>query len=134
MAFCGCSTAEPSSGLNIRVDCRLLHKRFPAAVLAELIDTMCVVRTLHPERKKATASARGSNDSTSPTPSTTLPRQPATPRLRDTIAAAFLLGAFVRSAEPGDQAVGHLRAIAGVPLGDGRPPYADVRTTIANPP
>lgn len=106
-------------GHNVRVDWRLLHKRFPEAAPMGLVDTLRFARTLHPEQKKGHGLAAwierlNLTDAVNDAAPDSRPHR----ALWDTVATAFLLGALMDKAGRNYQTVTYLTTVAGVPFGD----------------
>jgi DNA polymerase-3 subunit epsilon len=112
-------------GHNVRVDWRLLHKRFPDAAPAGLLDTMRLARSLHPDQKRGHGLGPWIDRlGLAHTVDAAAPGSQPHRALWDTVAAALLLGALMDKTS--DPTAANLRTLAGVPLTDERatPPPA----------
>lgn len=108
-------------GHNVRVDWRLLHRRYPAIVPAGLLDTLRLARALEPATKGHSLTAwldrTGLTEEVTQTASASQPHR----ALWDTTAVALLLSVLVDRTGKPDQDLTQLRATAGVPLDLGPP-------------
>jgi DNA polymerase III epsilon subunit-like protein len=104
-------------GHNIRVDWRLLHKHFPDAAPAGLIDTLRLARFLNPKQKSghsltAWIERLDLTDAVNQAADGSRPHR----ALWDTIAAALLLEALATELGPDKQDLVTLKNVAGVPM------------------
>lgn len=108
-------------GHNVRVDWRLLHRRYPTVAPAGLIDTLRLARTLDKARKGHSLSAwierTGLTEAVTAAASASQPHR----ALWDTFAAGYLLAELVNRTSSPDQPITQLLATAGVPLDLGKP-------------
>lgn len=110
-------TGKTIVGHNVRVDWRLLRKRFPDAAPTGLIDTLRLARALHPDQKKGhSLSAWIDRLDLAEAVSNAAPNSRPHRALWDTIAAALLLDALMSRAGPLNQTAGYLRTTAGIPF------------------
>lgn len=103
-------------GHNVRVDWRLLHRRFPDIAPASLLDTLRLARTIDPRKKghglTAWVERAGLTEAVTASASSSQPHR----ALWDTIAVGLLLPTLVERTSAPDQDITQLLATAGVPL------------------
>jgi DNA polymerase III epsilon subunit-like protein len=117
-------------GHNVRVDWRLLHRRYPAITPAALLDTLRLARHLKLARQNGLADLTAQLGLTAEIARLAGGSQPHR-ALWDTVAAALLLSALVALAWPDGASLADLLNVAAVPMQDGPPAAGQVSSEPA---
>ncbi len=120
-------------GHNVRVDSRLLHKRFPRATPAGLLDTLRLARSLHPDQKSGHGLSKWIDRlGLAQVVNETAPGSQPHRALWDTVAAALLLAELMNQAGP-DQTLTRLRTLAGIAMTEQNTEESTVPSTNDQP-